>query len=140
MKTEIKSIVMYLDAYTLIKENCPELINGLSEDFMTDLKHVDDWESYAYYIVNGKAVYICDSINGDKYSEYDSVEAFTAYTVEHVLKQMYSEFVIKYKVRSVPFWYEFKTIAENSDSAITAFLREYPIGIEKYYISACYSI
>lgn len=50
------------------------------------------------------------------------------------------QFIIKYKLFSMPFYYEFSVYAESGSHAITAFLKEYPIGIEKYYVSAALSI
>ena len=74
---EIKSISAYRDAYTLIDENCYKLIDGISEDVKEELQHVDDFEPYTYYIVNDKAVILCDSISGDKYTSYETIEEFT---------------------------------------------------------------
>ncbi len=53
---------------------------------------------------------------------------------------MVKEYVFKYKVFSLPFWYEFKCYAENTDQACSAFIKANPIGIEKYYIMAVYDI
>lgn len=53
---------------------------------------------------------------------------------------MIKEYVVKYKVFTIPFWYEFKCYAGSTDEAVSAFIREEPIGIEKYYISAVYDI
>ena len=53
---------------------------------------------------------------------------------------MYKEYVFKYKVKTIPFWYEFKCYEESTDKAVTQFLKENPIGIEKHYISAVYDI
>lgn len=49
---------------------------------------------------------------------------------------MYKEYIIKYKVRSIPFWYEFKGYFRNDDDATTAFLRENMIGLECFRIVA----
>lgn len=55
---------------------------------------------------------------------------------------MYKEFVINYKVKTVPFpyWYTFTTYAETEEEAIKAFLAEYPINIEAYRITAVHNI
>lgn len=50
------------------------------------------------------------------------------------------QFIIKYKLFTMPWYYEFTTYAESGSEAITAFLKEYPIGIEKYYVAAALSI
>lgn len=44
------------------------------------------------------------------------------------------QYVISYKVRGIPFWYVFTCYAENTDNAVAAFIKEYPIGIETYRI------
>ena len=56
------------------------------------------------------------------------------------VKAMIKEYVINYKVRSLPYWYVFTCYAENSDSAISAFLKEEPFGIESFKIVAVYDI
>lgn len=48
---------------------------------------------------------------------------------------MIKEYVFKYKVFTIPFWYEFKCYAETRENAVAAFIKENPIGIEKYYIA-----
>ena len=53
---------------------------------------------------------------------------------------MIKEYVFSYKVKTIPFWYAFSCYAETTDEAITQFIKENPIGIEKYYISAVYDI
>ena len=53
---------------------------------------------------------------------------------------MYKQYIIKYKLRSLPFYYEFVAYEESTDSAITAFYKEYPIGIERFYIAAVLDI
>lgn len=53
---------------------------------------------------------------------------------------MYMEFVINYKLFSMPWFYTFTVYAESGSQAISEFLKEYPIGVEKYYISKVYNI
>lgn len=53
---------------------------------------------------------------------------------------MFKQYIIKYKLFGMPYYYEFRTYSENSDSAISAFIKEYPIGIERYYIAAILDI
>lgn len=53
---------------------------------------------------------------------------------------MVNEYVFRYKVFTIPLWYEFRCYADSTDGAVFAFIRENPIGIEKYYISAVYEI
>lgn len=50
---------------------------------------------------------------------------------------MIKEYIIKYKVFSIPYYYEFKCVAETTDKAITQFIKkETLIGIERFYIAA----
>ena len=51
------------------------------------------------------------------------------------MQEKYREYVIKYKVFSISWYYEFKCYETTADKAITAFIKEYPIGIERYYIA-----
>jgi hypothetical protein len=55
-------------------------------------------------------------------------------------KTMYKQYIIKYKLRSLPFYYECVAYEESTDSAITAFYKEYPIGVERFYIAAVLDI
>lgn len=48
---------------------------------------------------------------------------------------MIKQYIIKYKVKSIPFYYEFRVYETTTDNAITAFFKEYPIGIERFYIA-----
>lgn len=48
---------------------------------------------------------------------------------------MLKEYVFKYKLFSMPWFYEFKCYAETTENAVAAFIKENPIGIEKYYIA-----
>ena len=46
------------------------------------------------------------------------------------------QYIIKYKVFSLKWWYEFSCYAENTQEAINTFIRENTlIGIEKFYIA-----
>ena len=47
----------------------------------------------------------------------------------------YKEYIIHYKVFSLPWWYSFSCYADSADSAVSMFLRENPIGIESYKIT-----
>ena len=49
---------------------------------------------------------------------------------------MIKQYIIKYKVFNLPYYYEFKAYAKTADDAITAFIKAEPIGIERYYIAA----
>lgn len=49
-------------------------------------------------------------------------------------KMKTQEYVFRYKVFSLPYWYEFVCYADSTNKAITMFLRENPIGIESYRI------
>lgn len=53
---------------------------------------------------------------------------------------MIKQFIIKYKLFTMPFYYEFKVYAENTESACNAFFKEYPIGIERFYIATTIDI
>lgn len=55
-------------------------------------------------------------------------------------KTMYKQYIIKYKLRSIPFYYEFRVYEKSTDDAVTAFYKEYPIGIERFYIAAVLDI
>lgn len=46
------------------------------------------------------------------------------------------EYVISYKVRSLPYWYTFTCYEESADKAVSAFWRENPFGIEAFRIVA----
>lgn len=50
---------------------------------------------------------------------------------------MIKEYIIKYKVFSIPYYYEFKCFADSANNAITQFIKkETLIGIERFYIAA----
>lgn len=53
---------------------------------------------------------------------------------------MFREYVFKYKLFTMPWFYEFKCYAENTENAIAAFIKENHIGIEKYYIYGVFDI
>lgn len=51
------------------------------------------------------------------------------------------QYIIKYKVFSLKWWYEFTCYAENTQEALKAFIRENAfIGIEKFYIAKTINI
>lgn len=47
---------------------------------------------------------------------------------------MIKEYVFNYKVKTIPYWYTFTCYADSTDNAISAFLKENPIGIETFRI------
>ncbi len=49
---------------------------------------------------------------------------------------MIKQYIIKYKLFAMPWYYEFTTYAESADEAITAFVKAEPFGIERYYLAA----
>ena len=53
---------------------------------------------------------------------------------------MCKQYIIKYRIASIPWEFEFMAIEDTADKAITAFIREYPIGITSYRIAAVLDI
>lgn len=44
------------------------------------------------------------------------------------------EYVFNYKVKTIPFWYVWTCYAESTEQAVSAFMKENPIGIESFRI------
>ena len=57
-------------------------------------------------------------------------------SADHTKTGTCKEYIIKYKVFTIPYYYEFKCYAESNDQAITQFIKAEPIGIERYYIES----
>ena len=53
---------------------------------------------------------------------------------------MIKQYIIKYKLFTMPWYYEFTTYAESGSEALAAFIKAEPFGVERYYISAAIDI
>ena len=64
---DVKNISVYSSAYDCLMEESflPGEITREEKDFCDFLRHVDDWESINYIVINSETVVFCDSINGD---------------------------------------------------------------------------
>lgn len=63
---EVKTLQHFSCAYDLLMEDCDvEIMEALNDDERDFLRHVDDFDPVAYYLINGDTVVVCDSITGD---------------------------------------------------------------------------
>ena len=67
MRTEsIRSISAFSSAWEVLEDYVSDRrLSDLTADEREALQHVDDFESYSYYVLNGHTVIVCDSITGD---------------------------------------------------------------------------
>lgn len=78
----LESISAYSSAYEMLEN---EAVLPQNEGFLHFLLHVDDWEHYKYFCLNGEIAVLCDSINGDVLS-FDTVDSFMAKTMQFYLE------------------------------------------------------
>ena len=74
----LERISAYQCAFDLLEDNA---VLPDNKHFLRFLRHVDDWENYQYFCLNGEIVVLCDSVNGDVLS-FDTVEDFLNKTRE----------------------------------------------------------
>lgn len=74
------NIDSYSDAYTLILEQDPDAINGLSSDVIFSLQHMDDFEGYKYYVFNYQTVTVTES-DGTVITDY-SLQEFISDSID----------------------------------------------------------
>lgn len=78
----LRNITRYDSAYELIRCET-EYLDNCTAEFIENLKCVDDYESYAYYVLNYKTVAIADSISGYVMST-EPLEMFWQETKFHI--------------------------------------------------------
>ena len=72
---ELKTLCAYDSAYDLL-ETETLFLNDMDRDFIYFLRHVDEWESFQYFCVNGEFVIVADSISGDIISHHSLYQFF----------------------------------------------------------------
>ena len=83
----IESIEKYTSAYELCYYNISDDIrNALTAAETEAFKGVDDYESFAFYLVNGETALTCDGINGDVIWDPIQVEKFFNNILDYIRK------------------------------------------------------
>lgn len=72
----IKTISTYDSAYDVIETHMPEFMETLTEHQKTLLLSSDDFENFAYIVINNNIVIVADGCNGDVISRYDNMRFF----------------------------------------------------------------
>ena len=71
------SISHYRSVAAVLIGNAQDALDGWTDDERDALLHVDDCESYIYFVIDCKTVITTDAASGDIYG-VDSLEDFTA--------------------------------------------------------------
>lgn len=78
-----ENITCYTSVYDLISDNKPELFEALPEDLLTYFQNIDDFECYAYYLIDSK-VFIADDITGNVFDGPDTIESiFNSFLLQY---------------------------------------------------------
>ena len=62
---DIYKIATYDDVAELIESECPEYVNNIEPDVMDYLSSVNDFECFAFMVINNDLVVIYDRLSGD---------------------------------------------------------------------------
>ena len=62
---DIYKIANYDDIGELIESECPEYVNNIEPDVMDYLHSVNDFECFAFMVINNDLVVIYDHLSGD---------------------------------------------------------------------------
>ena len=73
--TTIKMISKYASASDLLQYEAPELLEELDRDSLEIIECSDDFEPFAYYLIDQQVI-VTDDITGDVIGSYDSIEDF----------------------------------------------------------------
>ena len=82
-----KNIQSFMAAAELINEFRPEVLEDLSEDENTAVSHFDDFEAIKYYVINDSKVIAVDSITGDVFQEFGTIDEFIAATLAYIREE-----------------------------------------------------
>ena len=87
----INNIMHYSSAWNVFDENTTRAQwEAIPEDVREALQHVDDFEPFAYILVNGDTVYTVDSFNGDVL-QVETLEEFMQRTIEYITEDLDNE-------------------------------------------------
>lgn len=82
----ITSINYYSSAWKVFDENTTRAeFDAIPADVIDAIKHVDDFEPYAYVLINGATIHVIDSFNGDVFNTLP-LEEFKAETIKYAME------------------------------------------------------
>lgn len=79
-----KNIQTFKNAADIIAEFMPEVIEALTDEEKTALRHVDDFECLVYFVIDERKVIVADSINGDVIQEFKNLVKFLGETLAYI--------------------------------------------------------
>lgn len=82
-----KNIRRFKCAADVIGEFLPEVIDALTDEERTAVRHVDDFESIEYFVIDEKKVIVTDSLTGDVIQEFKNLVKFLSETLEYISEE-----------------------------------------------------
>ena len=79
-----KNIRRFKCAADVIGEFLPGVIEDLTDEERTAVRHVDDFESLEYFVIDEKKVIVTDSLTGDVIQEFKSIVKFLIKTLTYI--------------------------------------------------------
>lgn len=73
---QIRNIATYNSTYDVIDAYFPDVVGEMDREHLDVLRNFDDFESHAFCVINDGYVMVYDSISGDVYGRFDSLESF----------------------------------------------------------------
>ena len=83
----VKNIQIFTAAAAIIDEFRPAVLENLSEDENTAVFHIDDFEAIEYFVINESKVIAADSLTGDVFQEFNTIDEFIAETMAYIREE-----------------------------------------------------
>lgn len=83
----IKNIQRFDNAAAIISEFMPEVIDALTIEEENAIRHVDDFESLEYFVIDEKRVIVTDSLTGDAIQQFSSLVKFLSATLAYIREE-----------------------------------------------------
>ena len=83
----IKNIQRFDNATAIISEFMPEVMDALTIEEENAIRHVDDFESLEYFVIDEKRVIVTDSLTGDVIQQFSSLVKFLSATLAYIREE-----------------------------------------------------